>query len=64
MPGDEEKMRLVDAGKRLPLNDRVVVTVFKETQPQWLGAIQKSCQIMRPPCTLLAQCVGVESLTA
>ncbi len=36
MPGDEEKRRLVDAGKRLPLNDRVVVTVFKETQPRWL----------------------------
>jgi len=28
--------RLDDAGKSLPLNDRVVVTVFKETQPMWL----------------------------
>jgi ABC-type transport system substrate-binding protein len=35
-PGDREKGRLVDAGKRLPRNDRVVATVFKETQPQWL----------------------------
>jgi ABC-type transport system substrate-binding protein len=35
-PEDEERGRLVDAGKRLPLNDRVVATVFKEQQPQWL----------------------------
>ena len=35
-PGDAEKGRLADAGKRLPLNDRVVATVFKETQPMWL----------------------------
>jgi len=33
---DEARNRLVNAGKLLPLNDRVVVTVFKETQPQWL----------------------------
>ncbi len=36
MPGDAERRRLVDAGKRLPLNDRVVMTIFKESQPQWL----------------------------
>jgi oligopeptide transport system substrate-binding protein len=35
-PGDAERGRLDDAGKRLPLNDRVVVTVFKELQPRWL----------------------------
>lgn len=33
---DRAKKRLVDAGGRLPLNERVVLTVFKETQPQWL----------------------------
>jgi oligopeptide transport system substrate-binding protein len=36
MPGDEKTKRLDDAGKRLPLNDRVVATVFVEQQPQWL----------------------------
>lgn len=36
-PGDEAVPgRLEDAGRPLPQNDRVVVTVFKETQPQWL----------------------------
>ena len=34
--GDRELGRLVDAGKALPLNDRVVATVFKETTPLWL----------------------------
>ena len=34
--GDDAKRWLADAGKALPLNDRVVVTVFKETQPMWL----------------------------
>lgn len=33
---DRKANRLADVGKLLPLNDRVVVTVFKETQPQWL----------------------------
>ena len=33
---DQKKGRLRNAGKLLPLNDRVVMTVFKETQPQWL----------------------------
>ena len=27
---------LADAGKRLPLNDRVIATVMKEDQPRWL----------------------------
>jgi len=33
---DKKANRLEDVGKLLPLNDRVVVTVFKESQPQWL----------------------------
>jgi oligopeptide transport system substrate-binding protein len=35
-PGDEEKGRLALAGRRLPLNDRVVATVIKEDTPMWL----------------------------
>lgn len=34
--GDRELGRLSEAGKALPLNERVVATVFKETQPMWL----------------------------
>ncbi len=33
---DRKANRLHDVGKLLPLNDRVVVTVFKQSQPQWL----------------------------
>jgi oligopeptide transport system substrate-binding protein len=35
-PGDAERGRLDLAGQRLPLNDRVIATVFRETQPMWL----------------------------
>lgn len=35
-PGDREAGLLEDAGKRLPLNDRVVMTVISEDQPRWL----------------------------
>jgi ABC-type transport system substrate-binding protein len=35
-PGDAEAGRLADAGRRLPLNERVVATVFRESSPQWL----------------------------
>jgi ABC-type transport system substrate-binding protein len=37
-PGDEDKpWRLGDAGRPMPLNEQVVVTVMKETQPMWLS---------------------------
>lgn len=35
-PGDEKMGLLEDAGKRLPLCDRVVFTVIKQSQPAWL----------------------------
>lgn len=35
-PGDAGTDILKDAGKRLPLNERVVATVFRESPPQWL----------------------------
>ena len=36
MPDDGPAGRLADAGKRLPLCNRLVFTVYKETQPVWL----------------------------
>jgi len=36
MPDDEAAGRLADAGKRLPLCNRLVFTVYKESQPLWL----------------------------
>ncbi len=35
-PGDAERGLLDDAGKRLPLADRVVYTIIKQDQPAWL----------------------------
>jgi oligopeptide transport system substrate-binding protein len=35
--GDEAAGLLADAGKKLPLVDKVVVNIQTETQPQWLG---------------------------
>jgi oligopeptide transport system substrate-binding protein len=35
-PGDRERGLLDDAGRRLPLNERVVLTVISEDQPRWL----------------------------
>lgn len=35
--GDKEAGLLEDAGKPLPLVDRVVVQIFEESQPQWLS---------------------------
>jgi ABC-type transport system substrate-binding protein len=35
--GDKEAGFLGDAGKTLPLNDRIVLTVYEESQPQWLS---------------------------
>jgi oligopeptide transport system substrate-binding protein len=35
-PGDKEAGLLEDAGKPLPLNDRVVTEIFEESQPMWL----------------------------
>lgn len=35
-PADELHGRAALAGRRLPLNDRVIATVFKEQQPMWL----------------------------
>jgi oligopeptide transport system substrate-binding protein len=40
-PGDKEKGLLEDAGKRLPLVDKIIVDVIVETQPVWL-AFQKA----------------------
>jgi oligopeptide transport system substrate-binding protein len=36
-PGDREAGFLSDAGKPLPLNDRVVLTTYEEWQPMWLN---------------------------
>ncbi len=36
MPGDKEKGLLDDAGKKLPLADKLVIQIMVEDQPRWL----------------------------
>lgn len=40
MPGDEEKELLLDAGKKLPLIDKVIFTREKENIPRWNKFLQ------------------------
>lgn len=40
MPGDAEQGFLKDAGKRLPLNDRVVLNIEREGVPRWNKFLQ------------------------
>lgn len=37
MPGDKEKGLLDDAGKKLPLADKLVIQIMVEDQPRWLN---------------------------
>jgi len=44
-PGDEAAGLLVDAGKRLPLIDRIEITIIQEDQPRWLKFVQGDLDI-------------------
>ncbi len=44
-PGDEAAGLLKDAGKRLPLIDRLEITIIEEDQPRWLKFVQGSLDI-------------------
>jgi ABC-type transport system substrate-binding protein len=48
-PGDKEAGLLEDAGKPLPLADRVVVQVFVERQPMWLNFMSGLLDIVAIP---------------
>jgi len=48
-PGDELKGLLDDAGKRLPLIDRIEVSVMEEDQPKWLKFIAGDLDISGIP---------------
>ena len=51
-PGDKEAGLLDDAGKALPLNDRLVVTIFEELQPMWLTFLKGGLTGPRFPKTI------------
>jgi ABC-type transport system substrate-binding protein len=56
-PGDKEAGLLEDAGKPIPLNDRVVTTVYEEQQPQWLTFLSGKLDISGIPKDNYAQAI-------
>lgn len=48
-PGDKQAGLLEDAGRPLPLNDRLVVTVFEEQQPMWLTFLNGGLELAGIP---------------
>jgi len=53
--GDAEKGLLKDAGKRLPLTERVTLHIIVEDQPRWLGFLQGKYDAMGVPKDNYAQ---------
>lgn len=47
--GDQEAGLLADAGRRVPLVDRVVVQVLTEDQPRWLAFLEGGIDLLEPP---------------
>lgn len=47
--GDKEAGLLADAGKTLPLNDRVVLTEMTEDQPRWLNFLRGNLDYLGVP---------------
>lgn len=56
--GDKEAGLLEDAGKPLPLNDRIVTTVYEEQQPQWLTFLSGKLDLSGIPKDNFAQAVA------
>jgi oligopeptide transport system substrate-binding protein len=48
-PGDKEKGLLVDAGKKLPLTDKLVIKIITETQPRWLNFLKGKLDLLVIP---------------
>ena len=48
-PGDKEAGLLADAGKPLPLADRIVTEIYEETQPMWLKFMSGALEISGVP---------------
>jgi oligopeptide transport system substrate-binding protein len=56
--GDKEKGLLADAGKPLPLSDRVTVQIIEEDQPRWLSFLSGKLDYIDIPKDNYAQAVG------
>jgi ABC-type transport system substrate-binding protein len=60
MPGDKEAGLLEDAGKPLPLVDKLVMTVHTESQPAWLNFMQGNLDVASIPKDNYAQAIGAD----
>lgn len=56
-PGDKEAGLLADAGKLLPLADKIVVTVLTEDQPRWLNFMSGKLDAITIPKDNFSQAV-------
>lgn len=59
-PGDAEAGRLADAGKTLPLVDKIIMTIFTEDQPQWLTFMKGSLDVSSIPKDNFSQAIGAD----
>ena len=59
-PGDQEKGLLGDAGKQLPLLDKIVMTVHTESQPQWLNFMKGELDFSTVPKDSFDQAITKE----
>lgn len=57
-PGDKEAGLLEDAGKPLPFADKVIVTIFEESQPMWLTFLSGKLDLAGIPKDNYQQAVG------
>lgn len=57
-PGDREKGLLADAGKPLPLADKVVERIFEESQPMWLTFMSGKLDVAGIPKDNYQQAIG------
>ncbi|MGE0616991.1 MAG: ABC transporter substrate-binding protein [Bacteriovoracia bacterium] len=56
-PGDKEAGLLDDAGKRLPFVDKIVATVYVESQPMWLNFLAGKVDVSGIPKDSFAQAI-------
>jgi oligopeptide transport system substrate-binding protein len=57
-PGDKEKGLLADAGKPLPISDRITVQIVEEDQPRWLSMTSGKIDYVEIPKDNYAQAIG------
>ena len=60
-PSDKDQGFLADAGKQLPLIDKLVMTVYVETQPRWLTFMNGQLDISTIPKDNFEQAIATDA---